>query len=50
MKEIFSFTVDPSQLIDESLLVKYDICMTGVDVKQFEGKPSWKTLVQYTWV
>ena len=42
--------VDPSQPIDESLLAKYDICMTGAAVKQFEGKPSWRALVQHTWV
>ena len=24
--------------------------MTGAAVKQFEGKPSWRALVQHTWV
>ena len=37
-------------LIDESLLAKYDTCITGVAAKQLEGKPSWKALVQHTWV
>ena len=52
MKGIFSITVDPSQPIDESLLSKYNIRMTGAAVKQFEGKPSWKALrvLQQNWV
>ena len=50
VKEISSITVDPSQPIDESLLSKYNIRMTGAAVKQFEGKPSWKALVQHNWV
>ena len=33
-----------------SLLAKYDICMTGAAVKQFEGRPAWNILVQHTWV
>ena len=33
VKEISSITVDPSQPIDESLLSKYNIRMTGVAVK-----------------
>ena len=37
-------------LIDESLLAKYDTCITVAAAKQLEGKPSWKALVQHTWV
>ena len=50
VEETLNISVDPSQPIDESLLAKYDTCITGAAVKQFEGKPSWKALVQYTWV
>ena len=50
VEETLNIPVDPSQPIDESLLAKYDICMTGAAVKQFEGKPSWRALVQHTWV
>lgn len=42
--------VNPEEPIDESLLQEYDICMTGAAAKQFENKPSWKALVQHTWV
>ena len=37
-------------LINESLLAKYDIRMTGAVVKQFEGKPSWNPLMYHTCV
>ena len=46
MKDLFSITVDPSQPTDESLLAKYNIRMTGAAMKEFEGKPSWKALLQ----
>lgn len=42
--------VDPSAPLDQSLLDKYDICITGAALKQFESQPSWTTLVQHTWV
>lgn len=42
--------VDPSAPIDESLFDTYDICMTGLAMKQFAPLPSWKILVQNTWV
>jgi cation-transporting ATPase 13A1 len=42
--------VDPSLPIDEVLFDKYDICITGAAVKQFQSRPSWKTLVQNAWV
>ena len=50
LKEKLNITVDPSQPIDESLLAKYNIRMIRAAVKQFEGKPSWKALVQHNWV
>lgn len=42
--------VDPSEPLDLSLFEQYDICITGVAMKQFEGKESWNDLVQNTWV
>ena len=42
--------VDPSQPLDLSLFNEYDICITGAAMKQFENRPSWKNLVQNTWV
>ncbi|KAH9173807.1 endoplasmic reticulum Ca-transporting P-type ATPase [Lactarius sanguifluus] len=42
--------VDPTEPLDQSLLDNYDICITGVALKQFASQPSWKQLVQYTWV
>ncbi|KAG6878464.1 hypothetical protein C0993_006304 [Termitomyces sp. T159_Od127] len=42
--------VDPTQPIDISLLDQYDICVTGVAMKQYENKASWNDLVQNTWV
>ena len=48
VEETLNISVDPSQPIDESLLAKHDIYMTGAAVKQFEGNPSWKALVQHT--
>jgi cation-transporting ATPase 13A1 len=42
--------VDPTQPLDQSLLDDYDICVTGAALKQFMPLPSWKQLVQHTWV
>ena len=43
--------VDPNAPLDQSLLVKSDICLTGAALKQFESRPSaWNQLVQHTWV
>ncbi|KAF9042913.1 cation-transporting ATPase [Panaeolus papilionaceus] len=42
--------VDPSKPLDISLFDSYDICITGAAMKQFEGTPSWNTLVENTWV
>ena len=47
LKEKLNITVDPSQPTDESLLAKYNIRMTGgAAMKEFEGKASWKALLQ----
>ena len=45
-----NITVDPSKPIDTSLFDKYDICITGAAMKLYESHPSWKDLVQNTWV
>ena len=42
--------VNPSDPLDLSLFDEYDICITGAAMKQFENRPSWKDLVQNTWV
>ncbi|KAI0056131.1 endoplasmic reticulum Ca-transporting P-type ATPase [Artomyces pyxidatus] len=42
--------VNPEEPLDQELLDNYDICITGAALKQFESRPSWKTLVQHTWV
>ncbi|TRM59042.1 hypothetical protein BD626DRAFT_437524 [Schizophyllum amplum] len=42
--------VDPSEPLDESLFEQYDICVTGVAMKQYEQTPAFATLVQNTWV
>ncbi|KAF8632664.1 hypothetical protein AX17_004797 [Amanita inopinata Kibby_2008] len=42
--------VDPSLPLDEVLFDKYDICVTGAALKQFQSRPSWNSLVQNTWV
>ncbi|KAH9975290.1 ATPase [Lactifluus volemus] len=41
---------DPSKPLDQSLLDNYDICVTGAALKQFMPLPSWRQLVQHTWV
>jgi cation-transporting ATPase 13A1 len=33
-----------------SLFDKYDICVTGAAMKQYESRPGWLDLVQNTWV
>lgn len=43
--------VNPNEPLDELLFDKYDICMTGPAMRQFEEKvESWKILVENTWV
>lgn len=42
--------VDPTEPFDQSLFDNYDICVTGAALKQFMSLPSWRQLVQHTWV
>ncbi|PLW18388.1 hypothetical protein PCANC_08835 [Puccinia coronata f. sp. avenae] len=42
--------VDASKPIDPKILSDYDLCITGVALKQFVGLPSWVDLVQNVWV
>jgi hypothetical protein len=42
--------VDPNDPLDLSLFDKYDICITGAAMKQYESRPAWLSLVQNTWV
>lgn len=45
-----SIDVDPSVALDQSVLDKYDICLTGPAMSQFMGKPSMTQLLEHTWV
>ncbi|KAF7313779.1 Cation-transporting ATPase [Mycena chlorophos] len=42
--------VDPSEPLDTSLFKKYDICITGAAMKQYQDRAGWNQLVQNTWV
>lgn len=42
--------VDPSAPFDKKIFADYDICITGVALKQYEQLGSWLDLVQHTWV
>ena len=42
--------VDPNDPLDLSRFDKYDICITGAAMKQYESRPAWLSLVQNTWV
>lgn len=48
--ESIVISVRPTDPIDDSLLQKYDICMTGAALKQYENRPDWLKLVQHAWV
>ena len=49
--ESITIPVNPDEAIDTSLFDKYDICMTGAALKQYEEKKeAWNELVQNTWV
>lgn len=50
MDEKTIIPVDPTLPLDEVLFDKYDICITGAALKQFQSRPSWNLLVQNTWV
>lgn len=42
--------VNPADPLDHTLFEKYDICVTGAAMKQYESRPGWLDLVQNTWV
>ncbi|KAK4688093.1 manganese-transporting P-type ATPase, partial [Tremellales sp. Uapishka_1] len=42
--------VDATAPFDQALFDKYDICITGVALKQYESRPSWLHLIRHTWV
>lgn len=48
--DTITIDVDPTASFDQKLFDEYDICVTGVALKQFEERPSWIQLVQHTWV
>jgi cation-transporting ATPase 13A1 len=45
-----TFDVNPSDPLDQTILDKYDICLTGPAMSQFMGKPSMTQLLEHTWV
>lgn len=48
--ESIMIPVDPSAPFDQKLFADYDICITGVALKQYEQLPSWHDLILHTWV
>lgn len=43
--------VNPDEALDLTLFDRYDICITGAALKQYESRPeAWNHLVQNTWV
>ena len=48
--DTITINVDPTAPFDQKLFDEYDICVTGVALKQFEERPSWIQLIQHTWV
>jgi cation-transporting ATPase 13A1 len=42
--------VNPDEPLDKAILDNYDICITGVAMKQYVNKPAWNDLVQSTWI
>lgn len=42
--------VDPTKPVDAEILERYDICLTGPAMTQFMNKPSWKDVLEHTWV
>lgn len=48
--ESLRFEVDPQQPLDQKLLDKYDICLTGAAMDEFMEKPNMKVLLEHTWV
>ncbi|KIJ31777.1 hypothetical protein M422DRAFT_783699 [Sphaerobolus stellatus SS14] len=48
IEETINIPVDPAEPIDPSILENYDLCITGVAMKQYEARPAWNDLVQHT--
>ncbi|CED85345.1 endoplasmic reticulum ca-transporting p-type atpase [Phaffia rhodozyma] len=48
--ESIMIPVDPSAPFDKQLFADYDICITGIALKQYEHLPSWHDLILHTWV
>lgn len=48
--ESIRIEVDPNQPLDQDLLDKYDVCLTGSAMDEFMDKPNMKVLLEHTWV
>ncbi|EJT96565.1 hypothetical protein DACRYDRAFT_25648 [Dacryopinax primogenitus] len=48
--EAIMIAVNPDKPLDKSLFDKYDICVTGPALKQYEDKRGWIDLIQNTYV
>ncbi|ORX58242.1 cation-transporting ATPase [Hesseltinella vesiculosa] len=48
--ESISMKIDPEAPIDQALLDKYDICLTGSAMNLFMHKPNMDILLEHTWV
>ncbi|KAI8364729.1 putative SPF1-P-type ATPase [Radiomyces spectabilis] len=46
----FRLEVNPNEPLDQKLLDKYDVCLTGTAMSQFMDKPNMKLLLEHTWV
>ncbi|ORZ16338.1 cation-transporting ATPase [Absidia repens] len=42
--------INPDEPLDDSLLAKYDICLTGTAMNLFMKKPNMDILLEHTWV
>jgi cation-transporting ATPase 13A1 len=42
--------VNPDEPFDQTLFAEYDICITGVALKQYETRSSWLDLARHCWV
>ena len=48
--ESIRFEVDPNVPLDQKMLDKYDLCITGSAMSDFMDKPNMKILLEHTWV
>ncbi|KAI7847857.1 ATPase [Circinella umbellata] len=48
--ESIRFEVDPNAPLDQKMLDKYDLCITGSAMNDFMDKPNMKILLEHTWV